>query len=79
MLGEEVRAGISAIEDYFSDNPEAAKRLLEDYMAQRRQRLAAAAAAREGAAQVLSLPRLYGRRHHHFVAVRVVKRRPGPR
>uniref|UniRef100_A0A383WCI6 JmjC domain-containing protein n=1 Tax=Tetradesmus obliquus TaxID=3088 RepID=A0A383WCI6_TETOB len=78
-LSEEVRAGIAAIEDYFTDNPEAADRLLEEFMAQRQQRLAAAAAAKRGAGQVLALPRLYGRRHHHFATVKLVKRRPGLR
>jgi hypothetical protein len=78
QLSEEVSSGIAALEDYFHDNLEALDKLLEDYVAQRRRRLAAAA-AKASAAQVLSLPRLYGRRHHHFVAVRVVKRRPGPR
>ena len=78
-LREEVRAGIAAIEDYFSNNPDAADRLLEEFMAQRQQRLAAAAAAKRGAGQGLALPRLYGRRHHHFATVKLVKRRPGPR
>jgi hypothetical protein len=79
QLSEEVSTGIAALEDYFHDNLEALDKLLEDYVAQRRRRLAAAAAAKASAAQVLSMPRLYGRRHHHFVAVRVVKRRPGLR
>lgn len=75
-LSEDVLAGIKAVEDYFSGNPEAAQQLLQDFLAQRRQRLASAGRNAEGP---VALPQLFGRRHHYAVAVKVVPRKPGRR
>lgn len=75
-LSEDVLAGIQAVEDYFSGNPEAARQLLAEFMAQRRQRLGQAGRRNGG---MLALPRLFGRRHHYTVSMKVVPRKPAKR
>lgn len=75
-LSEDVLAGIKAVEDYFSGNPAAAKQLLQEFLAQRRQRTAMSGRPEQ---TTLALPQLSGRRHHYSVAVRLVPRKPAKR
>lgn len=73
-MSKEVRAGIAAVEDYFSENVEAMEALLQEFLARRRRRIAAG--NRAGGPKVVGLPRLLGRRHHHYAGVKLVPRKP---
>lgn len=77
QLGKEVADGIDALEAYFGDNPEAMQDMLDQFMAERRARLAAASRAQD--MQTTRLPRLRGRRHHYTVVVKMEKRVPKPK
>lgn len=79
QLGREVAEGIDALEAYFSDNPDAMRAMLSQFLASRRARLAASGprgAAAAGGLTTLRLPRLRGRRHHYAVVSRTVPRKP---
>jgi hypothetical protein len=79
QLGAEVADGLDALSAYFEDNPEAMRAMLEEFLAARRARLAAAGAAGAGGRQTARLPRLRGRRHHYVAVVRLAERRPKPK